>query len=162
MLLYKSLSCLELKIFKLNHTTDFVETAAVIANEGFWTGGGFSNYWPAPDYQASALAAYFPKAPNYGNTVFGNPVYNTSGRGYPDVSALGLDVFMYGGGSSRLVSGTSASAPIFASIISLINEQRLAAGKSTVGFVNPTLYQNPDAFNDVSFPSELELITLLI
>lgn len=30
-----------------------------------------------------------------------------------------------------------------------INEERIAAGKSPVGFVNPTFYANPGAFNDV-------------
>jgi subtilase family serine protease len=52
-------------------------------------------------------------------------------------------------GEPNFVGGTSASAPIVSSIITLINEQRLAAGKSTVGFINPTIYQNPDAFTDV-------------
>jgi tripeptidyl-peptidase-1 len=33
--------------------------------------------------------------------------------------------------------GTSASAPVFASILNRINEERLKAGKSTIGFVNP-------------------------
>jgi hypothetical protein len=31
-----------------------------------------------------------------------------------------------------------------------INEQRTAAGKSSVGFVNPTLYANPSAFYDIT------------
>ena len=35
--------------------------------------------------------------------------------------------------------GTSISAPIFAGILIRINDERLKAGKSTVGFVNPTL-----------------------
>jgi tripeptidyl-peptidase-1 len=42
-----------------------------------------------------------------------------------------------------------SSAPIFASIITLINQQRIKAKKSTVGFLNPVLYKNPDAFNDI-------------
>ncbi|KAJ7902510.1 subtilisin-like protein [Mycena olivaceomarginata] len=40
--------------------------------------------------------------------------------------------------------GTSASAPIFASVIAAVNDARIAAGKSTVGFINPALYS--DAF----------------
>jgi tripeptidyl-peptidase-1 len=32
----------------------------------------------------------------------------------------------------------------------LINEQRVSAGKSAVGFINPTLYANPSAFNDIT------------
>jgi tripeptidyl-peptidase-1 len=46
-------------------------------------------------------------------------------------------------------AGTSASTPIFAAIINRINEERLAVGKSTVGFVNPVLYKYPQIFNDV-------------
>jgi tripeptidyl-peptidase-1 len=101
----------------------------------------------------STLSSYFQTTPPpYGNTVYGNPIYNASGRGYPDVAALGQNIFLYSNGEPSFVGGTSASAPIFSSIITLINEKRLAAGKSTVGFLNPTLYQNPDAFNDVRFP----------
>ena len=57
---------------------------------------------------------------------------------------------MYLSGDLENVGGTSMSAPIFASIINLINEQRLTAGKSTVGFLNPTLYSNPQAFTDIT------------
>jgi tripeptidyl-peptidase I len=31
-----------------------------------------------------------------------------------------------------------------------INEARLTAGKSPVGFINPVLYQNPQVFNDIT------------
>jgi len=30
-----------------------------------------------------------------------------------------------------------------------LNEERIAAGKSTVGFVNPVLYANPGILNDI-------------
>ncbi len=46
--------------------------------------------------------------------------------------------------------GTSASAPIVSSLITMINQERLAAGKSTVGFINPVLYANPSALNDIT------------
>lgn len=136
---------------KLNQTSELVETAVNVPSEAFWSGGGFSNYWPTPDYQESTLRSYFTNSPPpYGNTVYGTPFYNSSGRGYPDVAALGQNILLYTNGEPAFVGGTSASAPIFASIINLINEKRLAAGKSTLGFLNPTLYQNPGAFNDVS------------
>ena len=38
------------------------------------------------------------------------------------------------------VAGTSASAPSFAGIVSLLNDARLAAGKSPLGFLNPWIY----------------------
>ena len=47
------------------------------------------------------------------------------------------------------MGGTSASSPFFAGLISLINEERLKAGKPQMGFLNPFLYANPDAFFDV-------------
>jgi tripeptidyl-peptidase-1 len=31
----------------------------------------------------------------------------------------------------------------------LINSERMNAGKGPVGFINPTLYSNPDVLNDV-------------
>lgn len=66
------------------------------------------------------------------------------------MAAVGQNIIFYNDNEPSFFGGTSASAPIFSSIITLINEQRLAAGKSAVGFLNPTLYQNPDAFTDVS------------
>jgi len=47
------------------------------------------------------------------------------------------------------VSGTSAACPTFAGILSLVNEKRLQAGKPSLGFVNPALYQNADALTDI-------------
>jgi hypothetical protein len=140
------------KTAQLNSTTELVETAVSVPEEGYWSGGGFSNYWPAPSYQESTLRSYFENTPPpYTNTTaYGTPYYNSSGRGYPDVAAVGQNILLYVQGAPSFVGGTSASAPIFASIITLINEKRLAAGKSTVGFINPVLYQNPDAFKDVS------------
>ena len=44
------------------------------------------------------------------------------------------------GGIGYLEDGTSASTPVFAGMLSLINSRRLAAGKSSVGFANPALY----------------------
>ncbi|CZR62185.1 related to Tripeptidyl-peptidase sed1 [Phialocephala subalpina] len=130
---------------------DKTETAVAVDNEEYYSGGGFSNYWPTPDYQQSTLANYFKKTPPpYNLTSYGNPYYNQSGRGYPDVSVVGLNILLYVGGQPAFVGGTSASAPIFASIVNLINEKRFAAGKSTVGFINPTLYKNPQAFTDIT------------
>lgn len=34
--------------------------------------------------------------------------------------------------------------------MNLVNEQRLAANKSPVGFLNPALYANPQVMNDIT------------
>ena len=48
------------------------------------------------------------------------------------------------------MSGTSASAPSVAGMLARINAGLLAAGKSPVGLVNPTLYASSGSFaNDI-------------
>jgi subtilase family serine protease len=46
--------------------------------------------------------------------------------------------------------GTSMFTPLVAAIFTRINDEHLAAGKSPIGFVNPTLYANPQMFNDIT------------
>jgi tripeptidyl-peptidase-1 len=53
-------------------------------------------------------------------------------------------------GEFEYVFGTSCSSPVFGSIITLVNDARLAIGKKPVGFLNPTLYANPWMFNDIT------------
>lgn len=42
-------------------------------------------------------------------------------------------------GKYHLIYGTSASAPVIASMITMINDARIDAGKNPVGFLNPTV-----------------------
>ena len=50
----------------------------------------------------------------------------------------------------ELEIGTSASSPTFASIVALLNDRLIAAGRSPLGFLNPWLYSTASgAFNDV-------------
>ncbi|KAF7935516.1 hypothetical protein BELL_1052g00020 [Botrytis elliptica] len=125
------------------------------------SGGGFSNVYGIPSYQKEAVASYFklhnPSYPYYEATAGSNisigangGVYNRAGRGIPDVSANGDNIATFLGGNFTLNGGTSASTPIFSSVINLINEERLAVGKSTVGFINPVLYANPHVLNDIT------------
>ena len=69
---------------------------------------------------------------------------------YPDVSANGDNIVTYNAGVLGRAGGTSASTPIFASIINRINELRLVAGKAPVGFINPVLYANTEVLNDIT------------
>lgn len=84
--------------------------------------------------------------PPYTSTQFNN---SQVARGFPDVSANGdLYVIALDGAFVR-IGGTSASAPTFASIITLVNQARLNAGLTPVGFINPVLYENPSVLNDI-------------
>lgn len=73
-----------------------------------------------------------------------------TGRGLPDVSAVGVDFMVYTDGDAQGVSGTSASTPAVSGIIALVNDQLLAAGKRPLGFLNPFMYQNPRMFRDIT------------
>ena len=46
--------------------------------------------------------------------------------------------------------GTSCAAPTFAGVVTLLNDLRLAAGKSTLGYLNPLLYSNPSMLTDIT------------
>ncbi|KAI0776517.1 family S53 protease [Trametes elegans] len=113
-----------------------------------FSSGGFSNVFPTPPYQRSAAAAYLsalgPDASAAGR-------FNAHGRGYPDVSAQGVNFTIVYQGRARHVSGTSASAPVFAAVVALLNDRLVRAGRSPLGFLNPFLYgHGRAAFNDVT------------
>ncbi|KUJ15936.1 alkaline serine protease [Mollisia scopiformis] len=134
-----------------------------VATKRFPSGGGFSNVFGVQDYQRDAVSAYFDQVESslgfsgyhhyINNSDFSSVtggIYHHGGRGYPDVGAVGDRQVVYSNGSWWLVGGTSLSSPVFASVLTLINEARLAAGKSTVGFIHPVIYQHPEAFNDIT------------
>jgi tripeptidyl-peptidase-1 len=111
-----------------------VRTPESACQDVIFSGGGFSNVFSLPDYQRSAVGVYFERnAPPYGAERFNN---SGAVRGFPDVSANGANYLTAVNDKFSLSFGTSASAPVFASLISLINEKRLAAGKGPVGFVS--------------------------
>ena len=113
------------------------------------SGGGFSTHCPQPKYQKKAVAAYFTAAAAAGQTPVAG--YNAAGRGFPDVSLAGHNYVVFVGGMGYIVSGTSASAPVMAGLLSNINAARIAAGKGSVGWVNPALYTNSSMFiNDIT------------
>jgi tripeptidyl-peptidase-1 len=130
--------------------TDFAETS--IGDETAWTdgGGGFSDTFGIPDFQKSAVAAY--KASPDANLP-PQKLWNSTGRGYPDIAALGGQKAPYCvavNGRFAGVAGTSASSPVAAGIFALLNGLRASQNKSPLGFLNPLIYQNPGAFNDVT------------
>ncbi|TFK88152.1 subtilisin-like protein [Polyporus arcularius HHB13444] len=116
------------------------ETAAA------FTSGGFSNIFAQPDYQADAVAGYLK---TLGNTNAG--LFNPKGRAFPDVSTQGVQFAIEVAGQLQGVDGTSASSPTFASVVALLNDALLNAGKSPLGFLNPMLYsQGAAALNDIT------------
>lgn len=55
----------------------------------------------------------------------------------------GVNYAVWAGGHDDIgVAGTSCASPTAAGVFSLINDKRLAAGKPTLGFMNPLLYKS--------------------
>lgn len=126
------------------------EVAVVLADAGFTTGGGFANFSAAPAYQQLAIHNYF----NSSVQLPPAPYYNASGRGLPDIAAIGYHNAVVFEGGVTLGGGTSASTPVAAAIIALLNKAVIAKTGKPLGFANPFLYQaaedDPANFNDIT------------
>ncbi|HET8843606.1 MAG TPA: S53 family peptidase, partial [Ktedonobacteraceae bacterium] len=116
---------------RLDATNDTVTSEVVwneLSNNEGATGGGISDVFDLPEWQANA------KIP---------PSLNgqRKGRGVPDIAGnadpqTGYQVYV--NGESVPIGGTSAVSPLWAGLIALLNQKR---GKP-VGYLNPFLYQN--------------------
>jgi subtilase family serine protease len=106
-------------------------------------GGGLSQFWKQPSWQAG------PGVQNqYSNGMRETPDVSLDAdpaTGYPVYCTAGSNCTGGGitGGSSGwlTVGGTSAAAPMWAAMIALANQQAAKAGKNTLGFLNPALYK---------------------
>jgi kumamolisin len=123
--------------------TQLSENAGTITGEVVWnqgggaTGGGISDVFDLPTYQASAG---IPASANPGGRI---------GRGVPDIAgnadpATGYQIVV--NGQTGTVGGTSAVAPLWAGLIARIN----SAVGAPAGLVNPLLYANPSALHDIT------------
>ena len=100
-------------------------------------GGGVSGFFALPSWQASLSAV-----DNQGGSTA------LTKRGVPDVAGnadpeTGYMVRI--DGVDSVIGGTSAVAPLWAALLARINQ---TTGKPA-GFLNPLLYQNPQALRDI-------------
>ncbi|KAH9012922.1 subtilisin-like protein [Lactarius hengduanensis] len=99
------------------------------------SGGGFSAYFPRPQYQSNFVPSFLR---NLGNQYHG--FYNPGGRGVPDIALQAMRFPIVVKGELRRSRGTSCSTPTAAGIISLLNDYRISNGRSPLGFLNIWLY----------------------
>jgi len=132
-----------------NCASSGIEVAVSFAQARFSSGGGFSVVAGRPSYQNSAVGDYL----NSSIKLPPSSYYNTVGRGFPDVAALGSAILIYDD-IVEAVGGTSASCPIFAGVIALLNDIVIAKTGKPLGFLNPLLYQmaakKPSTFFDIT------------
>ncbi|CAO1631225.1 unnamed protein product [Sympodiomycopsis kandeliae] len=136
-----------LGITSVGGVQDFApEVVATKAASFIVSGGGFSNYFKRPSYQDAAVSSYIPKLNK--NVL---PFINQTGRAYPDLAGQASRYRIFISGKPQAISGTSASTPLLASIFALLNDVRIQAGQSNLGFINPWLYKlNGKGFNDIT------------
>ncbi|HEY2684501.1 MAG TPA: S53 family peptidase [Steroidobacteraceae bacterium] len=119
---------------------------STIRSESVWndganggaSGGGESAQFALPSWQA-----------NLSITANGGGVSALGMRGVPDVAGdadpqTGYNVRV--DGEDMVIGGTSAVAPLWAALVARLNQ---AAGKP-LGYLNPTLYQTPLGFRDIT------------
>jgi kumamolisin len=107
------------------------------ANNGA-SGGGVSSFFALPSWQAGLNAVN-----SQGRSTA------LSKRGVPDVAGnadpqTGYVVRI--DGTNTVIGGTSAVAPLWAALLARLNQ---VTGKPA-GYVNPSLYQNPQALRDIT------------
>jgi kumamolisin len=126
--------------------TKLVASGASIVSEVVWneeasnegaTGGGVSNVFPLPAWQAGANVP--------------PPSVSTGGRGVPDVAGdadptTGYEIRV--DGETMVIGGTSAVAPLWAGLIALNNAQNA----KSAGFIQPRIYapKAASSFNDIT------------
>jgi tripeptidyl-peptidase-1 len=119
-------------------TSNYEQPALQTNTAGFDTGGGFSQFSAMLPFQQAAVQSYL----SSGVKLPLSFLFNPSNRAFPDIGAVGEDFCCLDpGGSCFLLSGTSASTPLIAGMITLLNQDRLNAGKTPLGFFAPVIYK---------------------
>ena len=100
-------------------------------------GGGISDYFPLPAWQANSGV---PPSVNPGHRI---------GRGLPDIAGdadenTGYQIRV--DGVNTVIGGTSAVAPLSAGLIALINEKL----GTPIGYLNPQIYRKGGLFHDIT------------
>ena len=127
-------------VFESVQGTYFKEAAWGAPIDETGTGGGPSHFYPLPDYQQGVAQAA-------GHGL----------RQVPDVSANGdpnTGFHIIFEGVAGQVGGTSASTPLWAATVALINQDMKKKGLREVGFANPAIYwmgQNTPKFSSPPF-----------
>jgi hypothetical protein len=95
---------------------------------GTGSSGGISSYYSIPSWQTNITSL----------TSAGG---SSSNRNIPDVALTADNIFVrYNNGGSGHFGGTSCAAPLWAGFMALVNQQAAANEITSVGFINPTIY----------------------
>lgn len=97
--------------------------------------GGFSQYFARPPWQDDAVDGYVRELAGH---LAG--YYDARMRAIPNISAVGTQFMTIVAGQPVMLDGTSASTPVLAAMVALVNDARLRRGKPSLGWLNACLY----------------------
>jgi subtilase family serine protease len=110
----------------------------------YWgSSGGVSTTYLIPSWQTTVSAA-----DNNRSLIW---------RNIPDVALTSDSVFIIMSDTIYISEGTSCAAPLWAGFTALVNQQSVAAGGQTVGFINPAIYS---IGNGARYTSDFHDVTL--
>jgi uncharacterized repeat protein (TIGR01451 family) len=119
-------------------------TASSYASETAWNSGYTGDYGHNPDGYSGTSGGVSTDVPIPYYQVGVNMVTNqgsTTFRNLPDVALTADNIFIVSsGGAEGLVGGTSAATPLWAGFMALVNQQAVANGKPSIGFLAPAAY----------------------
>lgn len=128
-----------------------------VGPNGAWSG---ETAWNAPDIQQAtgggiSTAVALPSWQNGVKTSTNQA--STTHRNSPDVAMPADNLYIVADdGQDETSGGTSAAAPLWAGYIALVNQEAVALGKDTVGFINPALY---GFYANTAYGAELDDVT---
>jgi len=126
------------------------EQAVSYPQAHFASGGGFSWVANMPSYQQLLVSRYLSSGVQLPPTGY----FNAQGHAFPHVAALGSQVLIESQGTIEPVGGTSCSSPIFAGILTLLNDYVNTKTGKPLGFVSPLLFKManecPGCFQDIT------------
>ena len=125
-----------------------------VCEQVIYSGGGLSNYFGMSAYQMTAVEGYLAPYPiSYPKDVYDTTrvcfrtlssrnvadSFISQSRAFPDISANGANYVAAVDGAFIFMYGTSASSPVVGAILTMVNDVRIARGKSPIGFINPAV-----------------------
>lgn len=131
-----------------NETAATKQTVSGLASLGYTaSGGGFSNLFSRPNYQLDVVDSYVSN--HIPESYYSESGFNSKGRGIPDVSAFSTNFPTVVDFVTLPISGTSASTPLWAAIITLLNDYEASKGRPSLGFLNVWLYGLKSGLKDI-------------
>src|ERR1035441_1154035 len=109
------------------------------------SGGGLSLNYATPYWQQGVSMTA-----NHGSTTQ---------RNIPDVAMVAVCLDVYVKGSARGGGGTSASAPLWAGFMALVNQKAASLGNPSAGFINPAIYAIGQGTGNTPYASAFHDIT---